>query len=215
MISPIIDSALCASIEASMNALLKHDAGLLQALAKFEGKRICIQSDDWLILVVTIQTQGFHLSLRDQDECDSTIFGSLGELLAVALASDKADALMNGDVDISGSSALILDLAKIVQKMDIDWEALISPMTGGLIAHQVGKGFRNLIKWGQDSSQTLTTSSKEYLEDEVQLLVPKPLAERFSQQVSDLRLATDRAEARLEHLRQLINKRNPSKEQGS
>jgi ubiquinone biosynthesis protein UbiJ len=215
MISPSIDSALCASIEASLNALLKHDPALLAALAKFDGKRIRIQSDDWLILVVTIQAHGFHLSLRDEDACDTTIFGSISELMTVALATDKADALMNGDVDISGSSALVLDLAKIVQQLDIDWEALISPMTGGLVAHQIGKGFRSLIKWGRDSGQTLATSSKEYLEDEVQLLLPKPLAEHFGQQVNDLRLATDRAEARLEQIKQLINKRNLSKQQGS
>ena len=214
MISPSIDSALCASIEASINAVLAHDPALLKALEKFDGKRIRIQSDDWLILVVTLQPHGFHLSLCDEDLCDTTVFGSISELLAVALASDKADALMNGDVDISGSSALVLDLAKIVQQLDIDWEALISPITGGLIAHQIGKGFRSLLKWGKDSGQTLATSSKEYLEDEVQLLVPKPLAEHFTSQVSELRLATDRAEAHLEHLKQLISKRNQTQEQG-
>ena len=214
MISPSIDSALCASIESSLNAVLAHDPALLKALEKFEGKRIRIQSDDWLILVVTLQSNGFHLSLCDEDLCDTTVFGSISELLAVALASDKADALMNGDVDISGSSALVLDLAKIVQQLDIDWEALISPMTGGLIAHQIGKGFRSLLKWGKDSGQTLATSSKEYLEDEVQLLAPKPLAEHFTSQVSELRLATDRAEAHLEHLKQLISKRNQTQEQG-
>jgi ubiquinone biosynthesis protein UbiJ len=214
MISPSIDSALCASIESSLNALLKHDPALLQALARFEGKRLRIQSDDWLILVVTIHAHGFHLSLCDEDECNTTIFGSIGELLTVALADDKADALMNGDVDISGSSSLVLDLAKIVQQLDIDWEALISPLTGGLIAHEVGKGFRSLIQWGKDSSQTFTTNTKAYLEDE-QLIVSKPIAEDFSEQVSDLRLATDRAEARLENIKQLINKRNQSKKQGS
>ncbi len=215
MISPSIDSALCASIESSVNALLKYDPALLKALAKFDGKRIRIQSDDWLILVVSIHQQGIHLSLHDDDACDTTIFGSISELIAIAIANDKADALMNGDVDISGSSALVLDLAKIMQQLDIDWEALISPMTGGLIAHQIGKGFRNFIKWGKDSGQTLATSSKEYLEDEVQLLVPKPLAEHFASQVSDLRLATDRAEARLEQIRQQIIQRNQPKKQGS
>ena len=217
MISPSIDSALCASIEGSLNAVFKHDPTLLPALAKFESRRIRIQSDDWLILVVTISSLGIQLSLRDDNECDTTIFGSLGELLTIALASDKADALMNGDVDISGSSALVLDLAKIMQQMDIDWEAMISPITGGLVAHQIGKGFRSLFEWSKDSAQTLTTSSKEYLEDEVQLLVPKPLAEYFSNQVSDLRLATDRAEARLQKVKQRIqqHKNLPKKEQGS
>jgi ubiquinone biosynthesis protein UbiJ len=214
MISPSIDSALCASIEHSLNAVLKHDPALLNALSKFDGKRICIQSDDWLILVVTVCPRGLQLSLQDDSECNTTIFGSLSELLSVALATDKADALMNGDVDISGSSALVLDIAKIMQQMDIDWEALIAPLTGGLVAHQVGKGFRSFIKWGQDSGQTLATSSKEYLEDEVQLLVPKPLAEHFTSQVGDLRLATDRTEARLEQIKLMIHKRNQSKEQG-
>ena len=215
MISPSIDSALCASIERSLNAVLTHDPALLAALGKFEGKRIRIQSDDWLIIVVTICSHGLQLSLQDDSECDTTIFGSLPELLAVASANDKADALMNGDVDISGSSALVLDLAKIMQQMDVDWEALITPITGGIIAHQIGKGFRSLFQWSKDSSQTLTASTKEYLEDEVQLLVPKPLAEHFEQQISELRLATDRAEARLEQIKHLINKRNQTKEQGS
>jgi len=213
MISPSIDSALCASIERSLNSVLKHDPALLIALAKFKGKRIRIQSDDWLILVVTICPHGIQLSLQDDSECDTTIFGSISELLTVALATDKADALMNGDVDISGSSALVLDIAKIMQKMDVDWEALISPLTGGLVAHQMGKGFRSLIKWSQDSGQTLATSSKEYLEDEIQLLVPKPLAEHFASQVSELRLATDRAEARLQQIKQRMQQIKTSKKQ--
>lgn len=211
MISPSIDSALCASIETSINKLLQYDPALLTALEKFIGKRIRIQSDDWLILVISIQAHGLQLSLRDEDPCDSTIFGSISELIAVALATDKADGLMNGDLDLSGNSALVLDLAKIVQQLDIDWEALISPVTGGILAHQIGKGFRSLVKWGRDSSQTLGTSSKEYLEDEIQLLVPKPLSEHFSQQVADLRLATDRAEARLQQIQQLINNRKTDK----
>lgn len=204
MISPSIDSALCAGIESSLNALLKHDPGLLHALEKFDNKRIRIQSEDWLILAVTIQPTGLSLSLQDEDACDATIYGRLDQLIAVALADDKADALMNGELDISGSSSLVLDLAKIVQQIDIDWEALISPMTGGIIAHQLGKGFRNLMQWGKESRQTLTVSGKEYLEDEIKLLTPKPLAEHFSQQVADLRLSTDRAEARLNHLKQQI-----------
>lgn len=214
MISPSIDSALCASIESSINTMLAYDPALLKALQKFTGKRIRIQSDDWLIVVVTLHSHGFYISLCDEDLCDTTIFGSVSELLSVALASDKADALMNGDIDISGNSALVLDLAKIVQQLEIDWEALISPVTGGLIAHQIGRGFRSLLKWGKNSSNTLATSSKEYLEDEVQLLVPKPLADHFTSEIADLRLATDRAEARLEHLQQLIKKRNQTKEQG-
>lgn len=214
MISPSIDSALCATIESSLNTLLKHDPALLTALTQFSGKRIRIQSDDWLILVVTIEENGFHLSLQDEDICDTTIFGSVAELLKVALATDKADALMNGNIDISGSSALVLDLAKIVQQIDIDWEGLLSPATGGLVAHQIGKGFRGLIKWSKESKRTLTTTSKEYLEDEIQMLVPKPLAEHFSQQVADLRLATDRAEARLEQLKQLNSKKKQSNQQG-
>ena len=164
--------------------------------------------------MVTIQANGFHLSLQDEELCDTSIFGSVTELLEVALASDKADALMNGNIDISGSSALVLDLAKIIQQMDIDWEAMLSPVTGGMVAHQIGKGLRSLVKWGKDSKKTLTASSKEYLEDEIQMLVPKPLAEHFSQQVADLRLATDRAEARFEQIKQLVSKKKHSNEQG-
>ena len=201
MLNPVLDSALCASAEIAVNSVLKHDPKAKLALAEFSDKTIRIQSSDWLILTISFSDEGIHLSLQNEEPASATVYGTLSQFSDVALASDKADALMNGELDISGNSSLVLDLAHIAQRLDIDWEAMISPMTGGIIAHTIGKSMRSMFAWGKDSSSTLGTVSKEYLEEEVEVLVPKPLMEKFSQQVSELRLATDRAEAKINLLK--------------
>ena len=206
MLNPVLDSALCASAEIAINSVLKYDLAARQALAGFNDKTLRIQSSDWLILTISFNDSGIALSLQNEDEADATIYGTLAQFSNLALAQDKADALMNGDLDISGNSALVLDLAHIAQNLDIDWEAMISPATGGVIAHALGKGMRSLFAWGKDTSSTMGTASKQYLEEETDMLVPKPLMENFSQQVSELRLATDRAEARLKLLQQKLAK---------
>ena len=54
----------------------------------------------------------------------------------------------------------------------------------------------------------MQTAGKEYLEEEAHVLVPAALAEHFSEQVDQLRMATDRAEARIAQLSQQLKKKN-------
>ena len=195
--------ALCVPAEASVNHVLQYDPAAVKALARHQGRLLAIRiigvngvSD----IFVRIFDNGIGLSLMGDSTADATLTGSIRDFLALARADDKANTLINSAIDMDGDSEFAIALTRIAQQLDIDWEALISQLTGGLLAHQLGKGLRGLMNWGKSTSATYRTAVKEYLEDEVEAVTPAPLLRQFADDVDQLKLATDRLGARIDNL---------------
>ena len=160
--------ALCVPAETSINHVLQYDPAALHAMARHQGRLLAIRiigvngvSD----IFVRIFDNGIGLSLMGDSTADATLTGSIRDFLALARADDKANTLINSAIDMDGDSEFAIALTRIAQQLDIDWEALISPLTGGLLAHQLGKGLRGLMNWGKSTSATYRTAVKEYLEE--------------------------------------------------
>jgi len=139
--------ALCVPAEASVNHVLQYDPAAVKALARHQGRLLAIRiigvngvSD----IFVRIFDNGIGLSLMGDSTADATLTGSIRDFLALARADDKANTLINSAIDMDGDSEFAIALTRIAQQLDIDWEALISPLTGGLLAHQLGKGLRGI-----------------------------------------------------------------------
>ncbi|PHS65453.1 MAG: hypothetical protein COB09_06775 [Thalassobium sp.] len=195
--------AACVPFEAAINHVLRYDPAALNSLSRQQGRLLCVRIDALNPVLIRIVDNGIVLSLApatgDNDSlnsADATLSGSAADFFALARASDKAHALISSAIDMDGDSEFALSLTRVAQNLDIDWEALITPLTGGLLAHQLGKGLRGLLSWGKSSAPAYRNAVKEYLEDEAQLLAPAPLAAQFADEVDQLRLATDRLEAR-------------------
>ena len=195
--------AACVPFEAAINHVLRYDPAALNSLRRQQGRLLCVRIDAINPVLIRIVDNGIVLSLApatgDNDSlssADATLSGSAADFFALARASDKAHALISSAIDMDGDSEFALSLTRVAQNLDIDWEALITPLTGGLLAHQLGKGLRGLLSWGKSSAPAYRNAVKEYLEDEAQLLTPAPLAAQFADEVDQLRLATDRLEAR-------------------
>ncbi len=195
--------AACVPFEAAINHVLRYDPAALNSLRRQQGRLLCVRIDAINPVLIRIVDNGIVLSLvpatDDNDSlssADATLSGSAADFFALARASDKAHALISSAIDMDGDSEFALSLTRVAQNLDIDWEALITPLTGGLLAHQLGKGLRGLLNWSKSSAPAYRNAVKEYLEDEAQLLTPEPLAAQFADEVDQLRLATDRLEAR-------------------
>lgn len=202
----MLSQALCLPVEALLNQVLKQDSAALQRLAKHEGQMLGIVVTGMAQVNVRITRDGLNLSMTPDIITDVVLSGSTADFIKLARATDKANELINSNIDMNGDTELALAVTRVVQNLDIDWESLIQPLTGGVLAHQIGKGLRGLLKWGKDTSNTYRRAGKEYLEDEVQLVAPAPLLDQFSADVDQLRLSTDRLEARIARLE---NKKNP------
>lgn len=198
--NPTLLQGALVPIEAAVNRLLQQDPAALQVFATHAGRLVCVQIDSFNRVYLRLSAQGLGLSLHNEAQPDVTMSGSLADFIALAKADNKANQLINSAIDMDGDTELSITLAKVLQQLDIDWEALIQPLTGGLLAHQLGKGVRGLMKWGRSTQATYTVAAKEYLEDEAQLVTPEPQLSEFASQVDELRLAADRLQARITFL---------------
>ncbi|WP_430461028.1 ubiquinone biosynthesis accessory factor UbiJ [Thalassolituus sp. LLYu03] len=192
--------ALCVPVEAAVNHVLRYDPPALTALSRHQGRLLGLNIDGISPLYVRILDTGIGLSFSNEAVADATLSGSVRDFLALAGADDKANTLINSAIDMDGDSEFAIALTRVAQTLDIDWEAVIAPATGGLLAHQIGKGLRGLLSWGKSTGSTYQTAVKDYLEDEAQLVTPKPLIQQFADDVDDLKLATDRLSARIDRL---------------
>lgn len=194
--------ALCVPAEAAVNHVLRYDPAALNALTRSQGRLLALNIEGVSPLFVRILDNGIGLSFSNEAVADATLTGAVRDFLALARADDKANTLINSAIDMDGDSEFAIALTRVAQNLDIDWEALITPATGGLLAHQIGKGLRGLLNWGRTTGSTYKTAVKEYLEDEAQLVTPEPLIRQFADDVDDLKLATDRLAARIDRLMQ-------------
>lgn len=205
MLPPMLSQALCLPWETAINFALRHDPATLLALQQQAGKLVCLRFNGMGELHLRLLADGIALSLDNQAEPDVILCGRTADFVPVAMANDKAAALMASDIEIEGDTQLATALSHLASSLDIDWEAMVAPITGGLVAHQLGQGLRGLVSWGQQTATTLMKASSDYVQDEVHWVTPAPLLERFSQDVDQLRLRVDRLAARIEQLEQEKN----------
>lgn len=194
--------ALCVPAETSINHVLRYDPAALAALARMQGRLLALTIAGISPVFVRVYDDGIGLSLMGDSQPDATLTGTLSDFLVLARATDKANTLINSNIDMDGDTEFALGLTRIAQQLDIDWEAVITPLTGSLLAHQLGQGLRGLLSWGKTNAPVWQRSVREYLEDEVQLATPQPLVSHFADEVDELKLATDRLAARIERLQQ-------------
>lgn len=205
MLPPVLTQALCIPAEALINRTLRQDPAALHRLARQEGRMAAVEIEQIGRFNVRLLRDGIALSMTPDTIADVVLSGRTTDFLALAGADDKAHELINSQIDMDGDTELALFLTRTAQQLDIDWEAMLQPLTGGLIAHQLGKGIRGIRHWGRDTGSTYRTAAKEYLEDELKVVTPAPMLDRFAADTDALRLAADRLDARLSRLE---NKKN-------
>ncbi|WP_369985621.1 SCP2 domain-containing protein [Thalassolituus sp.] len=200
MISAVLTQALCLPVETLINRALREDPATLTRLAKQEGRLLAVEVSNLGRVNVRLLRDGIALSMTQDSDAEVVLSGTASDFLGLARADDKAHELINSQIDMQGDTELALFLTRTLDKLDIDWEAAIQPLTGSLLAHQVGKGIRGLLKWRTSTGNTYRTAAKEYLEDELNLVTPQPLLDRFAEETDQLRLRADRLSARIAQL---------------
>lgn len=206
--SLMLGQLICLPAEYLINHLLKQDPAAIQQLTRWQGHRCLLDVQGLICISITSGDGAVHLSLLSSSEsnqwpdADVVLSGQVSDFFALAMASDKANELINSQVDMSGNTNFAMAMTRLVQNLDIDWEALLSPLTGSLAAHQLGLSARKAKQWSEQTGQSYSRAVKSYLEDEAEYIAPKPLVDYFNQQMDELRLKTDRLEARVAHLEQ-------------
>jgi len=182
-------------IEQGIATVLRLDPHTKQALSVIDGKVIRVE--------VTAPTLTFHLIVIDGEidvegnfdsEPDTTITGSASDLLSLR---GQNDALYTGAVKITGDMGTGEHLRTVISNIDIDVEEIIAPITGDAFAHQIGRVGSQLSAWFTDSGLSLKRNSRDYLQEEVEMLAPNSQVSQYCSDVDTLREQADRLDARL------------------
>lgn len=200
-----LQQSLILPVELAINTMLSHDPATQAKLGRYQGKVLALSifmptPTKAATLFVRVLEGELSFSLSEGMHFDACLTGSLSDFISLALSSNKSDRLINSDIDLSGDSEFAIGITSIIENLDIDWEALISPITGGLVAHQVGSGLRSLISWGKTVLSTQQVAVKDYLETEAGQLASSEQVDHFANQVDEVRLAADRLAARVDLL---------------
>ena len=189
-----------ASAEKMINAALRYDPATRIGLARLSGKILAINITAPIAIKLFVMPLDDELQLMANwdGDVDTQLSGSLMALLQ--LSTTATHNLKYSGVTAMGDLGLLADLQTIFKNLDIDWEDMLSHFTGDIVGHQTAQIIRAKYGWIKDRARSAQRLGKEFLTEELRTLPSKPELEDFYQQVDELRMAVDRAAARVEKI---------------
>ena len=197
----MLTQALLAGVELGLNRVLQMDSTALPRLARLSGKVIAVEcAAPNLQLFILPSASGLQLAAQWAGEADCQLRAPAASLLRLATSKDKTSILHSPDVSLDGDSAALLELAGILQDLELDWEYELSRWIGPVASHVLGSRLRGASNWAEQSLDSLRLDLKDYLAEETASLVGAREAEARFAELDALKLALDRLEARVERL---------------
>jgi ubiquinone biosynthesis protein UbiJ len=189
------------SLETALNAYLSLDPEASRRLADLSGRVIAIEVQGvGLRLYLVPGPHGVQILRRIEGDPDCVLSGTPIALARLGASREQADELFSGGVRVSGDTEVGQRFGRILGSLDVDWEEQLSRVTGDLLAHQVGRGLRGLLRWAGGARRTLEQDLGEYVQEELRLLPGRLEVEAFLGDVDDLRDEVERLEARVARL---------------
>ena len=200
----MLQLAVLAAAERGINRVLSLDPTALPRLARLSGRVIEIDctSPAWRLFVLA-DDEGLRLASDWGSEPDCRLRAPASSLAHLAASRNKTAVLHSPEVEIDGDSALLMQLAEVLQDLELDWEYEVSRWLGPVGTQLLGSGLRRSSSWIKQSSDSLRQSLADYLNEESRTLVGNNEAEARYDELDRLKLTLDRLEARVERLAHL------------
>ncbi|MBF7142144.1 MULTISPECIES: ubiquinone biosynthesis accessory factor UbiJ [Pseudomonas] len=197
----MVKDGLLAAAEAGLNATLRLDSTALPRLARLAGQVIlvdCVQPLQRLYVIPG--PEGLTLARHWEAPADCTLRAPLGTLVQLAVRKDKTRVLHAPDVTLSGDSAALMELAAVLEGLSLDWEYEVSRWLGPVPAALLGSHVRLHTQWAKRGGERMLATLADYLNEETQTLVGKREADARLRELDQLKLDTDRLQARFDRL---------------
>jgi len=200
-IDPTLHTAALAGLEMAINGALRWDPGSRQKLQQLAGHVFHFQCQSPHLSLYLLPTrEQLRLCAVFEGSADTTLTGSASDFAMLARASDPANALINGELQLQGDSGALITLQSIVKQLDLDWEAPLANLFGDVIGHSLGRGIRRGLSFGRRAMTGATSALSEFLQQESELLASPAQLALFYSEVSQLSMRADRLEARIDKL---------------
>lgn len=194
-------SSLLASVETGINRVLRLDSTALPRLQHLNGKVIAVDCrSPALQLFILPSDEGLILASQWAVEPDCILRAPASSLVRLALSKDKTAVLHAPEVELEGDSGVLLDLAAILQDLELDWEYELSRWLGPVATQLFSGHVRSRARWYQQGFASLNQNLAEFLAEESRTLVGQREAEARFRELDQAKLDLERLEARFERL---------------
>ena len=157
-------------------------------------------SDLGLRLFVLFGRQGLSLSRLPPSRVTTRLRGT--SLALARLGSGTAG--LPEDVQIEGDVELAQRLRRLLERLEIDWEAVVAEACGAPLAHALVHRLERTGDHARKAGQRLREDLSDYLLEELAIVPHADEVAEFIDAVDELRAAVDRCEARIRHLERRI-----------
>jgi ubiquinone biosynthesis protein UbiJ len=202
---------LTSTVQKALNTYLALDPDSKLRLAALQGQVVTVELlAVGIIFHLTFSASGIELQTGPIEHADTVIKGTPLRLLHLALAPrQNRQQFFADDVAIEGNLELGQLVIDLFDHIEVDWEEILSRFIGDVSAHhigQIGKKFQSMFTRTRD---ILTQDVSEYLHEEIDFFPPREALSDFFHDVDEIRMDTDRLEARINHVENtLIVKRS-------
>jgi len=196
-------TGLYAGVELGLNRVLAMDSTALLRLARLSGRVIAVEcAAPNLQLFILPSANGLQLAPQWAGEVDCCLRAPAASLLRLASSQDKTRILHSPEVELEGDSAALMELAAILQDLELDWEYELSRWLGPVGSQLLGGHLRSRAGWTLQTLDSLRLNLADYLSEESRSLVGQREAQSRFAELDRLKLDLDRLEARIERLAQ-------------
>jgi len=197
----MLSTALLAGLEHGVNRVLRLDGTALPRLARLAGKVIEVECRaPALRLFILPSASGLRLAAQWQAPADCSLRAPAASLLRLASGNEQSAVLHAPEVALEGDGAVLLELAGILQDLELDWEYELSRWLGPVAGQLLGAHLRSRARWTGQSLDSLRRDLADYLSEESRSLVGRREAEARFAELDGLKLALERLDARLQRL---------------
>lgn len=197
----MLSTALLAGVEHGLNRVLALDSTALPRLARLSGRVIAVDcTAPALQLFILPSGEGLQLAGQWAGAADCRLRAPAASLLRLATGKDKTAVLHSPQVELDGDSAALLELAGILQDLELDWEYELSRWLGPLASQLLGSHIRSRANWTGKTLDSLRLNLADYLNEESRSLVGQREADARFADLDRLKLDLDRLDARIERI---------------
>lgn len=185
-------------IQRLVDGALDLDPETRAALAGFSGRVVDLEIIGAGTLRLRIEVDGLRVGPRDSAiDADVSIRGAPLSLVRFALTPEREALILDDDVTLSGDIGLATRLQQVAARIDVDFEEALARRIGDVPAHELMRALLGFRVWAQDAGSSLLADVSEFLRHESGMTPLGEEAERFAQQVDDLRDDVERLDARI------------------
>lgn len=194
-------------LQSSINRYLALDPASGESLDRLENKVVALRIKEFSFpLYYKTQNRQISVLASMEEDADVSMQASIFQLIKLTTASEDNETIIGDDIEMSGDMDVGRQFRDIFRNLDIDWEEITSRYTGDIIAHKLGSGLRKLNQWLGNTGRSIQSDLAEYLQEESQHLPAASEVKQFIKQVDDVRLSVDRLEARINLLKNKLEK---------